>query len=80
LTGLAQVVKDAAEALDVAKNETTRTPVATARCKAAFEALERYMRDMKRRYFLSPPLTEADIISLGLKPHDSHPVGGAGHG
>jgi hypothetical protein len=32
------------------------------------------MRDMKRRYFLSPPLTEADLISLGLKPHDTHPT------
>jgi hypothetical protein len=70
LAKLAGVVTDAAEALDVAKNETTRTPVATARCKAAFEALERYMWDMKRRYFLSPPLTDADLISLGLKPHN----------
>jgi hypothetical protein len=29
------------------------------------------MRDIKKRYFLTPPLTEADYIALGLKPHDS---------
>jgi hypothetical protein len=28
------------------------------------------MRDMKRRYFLTPPLTDADYVALGLKPHD----------
>jgi hypothetical protein len=28
------------------------------------------MRDFKRRYFLSPPLTDADYIALELKPHD----------
>jgi hypothetical protein len=36
--------------------------------------LTAHMRDIKRRYFLIPPLTEADIISLGLKPHDPHPT------
>ena len=61
-------------ALAVAKNETTRTPVATAQCKAAFEALTAKMRDFKKRYFLTPPLTEADYIALGLKPRDSTPT------
>ncbi|MDR2448027.1 MAG: hypothetical protein LBD58_12195 [Treponema sp.] len=61
-------------ALAAAKNETTRTPVATARCKAAFDALTAQMRDFKRRYFLSPPLSDADYIALGLKPHDSAPT------
>jgi hypothetical protein len=32
-------------ALDTAKNETTRTPVTTVRCKEAFDALIAYMRD-----------------------------------
>ncbi|MDR0629375.1 MAG: hypothetical protein LBG24_07040 [Treponema sp.] len=36
-----------------------------------FEALTAKMRDVKRRYFFSPPLIEADLISLGLKPHDT---------
>jgi hypothetical protein len=61
-------------ALATAKNETTRTPVATAQCRTAFEALTAYMRDFKKRYFLSPPLVDANYISLGLKPHDSTPT------
>jgi hypothetical protein len=70
---------DAAQAaMDTAKNETTRTPVATAQCRAAFEALIDKMRDLKRRYFLSPPLTDSDYVSLGLKPHDTNPTPG-GH-
>jgi hypothetical protein len=61
-------------ALQTAKNETTRTPVATAQCKEAFDTLSDFMRDFKRRYFLSPPLTASDFVSLGLKPHDSKPT------
>jgi hypothetical protein len=57
-------------ALAAAKNETTRTPVVTARCREAFEAMTDKMRDIKRRYFLSPPLTEADLAALGLDRHD----------
>jgi hypothetical protein len=64
----------AATALETAKNETTRTPVATAQCKEAFDALTAFMRDFKRRYFLSPPLLDSDYVSLGLKPHDSTPT------
>jgi hypothetical protein len=59
---------------ETAKNETTRTPVATAQCKEAFDALTAFMRDFKRRYFLSPPLLDSDYISLGLKPHDPTPT------
>jgi hypothetical protein len=29
------------------------------------------MRDMKKRYFLTPPLQDADYVSLGLKVPDS---------
>jgi hypothetical protein len=47
--------------------------VATARCKEAFDALTGFMRDFKRRYFLTPPLLPSDLVSLGLKPHDQHP-------
>ena len=32
------------------------------------------MRDIKKRFFFTPPLTEADFVSLGLKPHDAHPT------
>jgi hypothetical protein len=66
----------AGAALETAKNETTRTPVATAQCKEAFDALTGFMRDFKRRYFLSPPLLDSDYISLGLKPRDSTPTPG----
>ena len=50
-------------ALSAARTET-RTPVATAACKTAFQAI-------KNRYFLTPPLIDpTDYISLGLKPKD----------
>ena len=49
-------------------------PVATAQCKAAFDALTVFMRDFKPRYFFSPPLTDADYIALGRKPHDPIPT------
>jgi hypothetical protein len=68
------LIQTADTALVAAKNETTRTPVATAQCKEAFEALTAAMRDMKRRYFLTPPLVDSDYISLGLKPHDTTPT------
>jgi hypothetical protein len=54
--------------------QTADTALATAQCRAAFEALAEKMRDMKRRYFLTPPLTDADYISLGLKPHNTTPT------
>jgi hypothetical protein len=65
------LIQAAANALEAAKNETTRTPVVTAQCKEAFDVLTVKMRDMKRRYFLTPPLQDSDYIALGLKPHDS---------
>jgi hypothetical protein len=43
-----------------------RTPVITQECKMAFEALTGHMRDMKNRYFLQPPLTDADMVRLLL--------------
>ena len=77
LTEFDGLLQAAESALETALNETTRTPVATARCRAAFGALIEKMRDIKRRYFLEPPLTDADIISLSLKPHDpTHTVSG----
>jgi hypothetical protein len=68
------LIQTADTALAAAKNETTRTPVATTQCKEAFDALTVAMRDMKRRYFLTPPLLDSDYISLGLKPHDTTPT------
>ncbi|MHB9293101.1 hypothetical protein Holit_02221 [Hollandina sp. SP2] len=68
LTELNGLIQIADTALATAQNETTRIPVATAQCRVAFEALGEKMRDMKRRYFFTPPLTDADYISLGLSP------------
>jgi hypothetical protein len=64
-------IQAADAALAEARNETTRTPVATARCKETFDALIALMRDMKRRYFLAPPLADSDYAALGLKPRDT---------
>jgi hypothetical protein len=54
-----------------AQSDTERTPVVTAQCGAAFKALMNHMRMLKRRYLMNPPLTDADLISLGLKPPDT---------
>ncbi|GHU23792.1 hypothetical protein FACS1894172_16950 [Spirochaetia bacterium] len=48
-----------------------QTSVITSQCKVAFTALTEKMRFIKRRYFLSPPLTESDFTALDLKPHDT---------
>ncbi|MDR1221017.1 MAG: hypothetical protein LBK73_15625 [Treponema sp.] len=74
LTELTAIRDAASAALEIARSETTRTPVSNARCKEAFDALTGFMRDFKRRHFLSPPLLDSDYIALGLKPHDSHPT------
>jgi hypothetical protein len=74
VTDLGTLTTGAAAALAAAQNETTRTPVTTAQCKTAFEAMIAKMRDIKKRCFYVPPLTKADIISLGLKPHDTTPT------
>ncbi|MDR2552581.1 MAG: hypothetical protein LBD31_05390, partial [Treponema sp.] len=74
LTELGTVWSTAQGALDTAMNETTRTPVTTAQCREAFAALVDKMRDLKKRYFLTPPLLDSDLVSLGLKPHDTTPT------
>jgi hypothetical protein len=51
-----------------------RTPVITEQCKEAFDALSVKMRFFKAHYFLVPPLTNADLVDLGLTPHDHHPT------
>ena len=70
LARLVTLREAAGAALRTARNETTRTPVANARCRETFEALIAFMRDFKRRYFLSPPLIDPDYVSLGLRLHD----------
>jgi hypothetical protein len=74
LTQTNSLIQTAEIALVKARNEETRTPVATAECKEAFNALVEKMRDIKRRYFLTPPLQDSDYIALGLKPRDTTPT------
>jgi hypothetical protein len=74
LTEFDALIAAAETALSAAQNESTRTSVSTAQCKAAFETLTEKARDIKRRYFLVPPLDDPALISLGLKPHDSTPT------
>jgi hypothetical protein len=51
-----------------------RTATITAQCQATFKAMTEAMKDFKRRFFLCPPLDDASLISLGLKPRDSTPT------
>ena len=78
ITELTAAATTAETALATALTETTRTPVATADCRAAFHTMIELMRDTKRRYFLTPPLVDpTDYVSLGLKPHDpTHTMSG----
>jgi hypothetical protein len=64
LTGDAEIMLTNAQS-------SSRTPVITAECKAAFDALIAKMRFFKSHYFLSPPLTDVDLVSLELKPKDT---------
>jgi hypothetical protein len=70
LADLAAKQTEAESALDVSMSPNTRTPVTVAHCKTVCKALEDFMRDFKRRYFLCPPLTGADLLNLGLRPAD----------
>jgi hypothetical protein len=71
LTALDALVAAAADCLQTIQS-LERTAVNTAKCNAAFDTLTDKMRFIKNHYFLSPPLTDVDFISLGLKPHDQN--------
>ena len=45
-----------------------RTTIVTAQCKETFGKMTAFMRNIKTRRFFSPPLTDADYISLELRP------------
>ena len=67
ISELSDLAKKASLALSKAMS-SERTTVITAKCKEAFEKMAAFMRNLKTRRFLSPPLTDADFISLELKP------------
>ena len=64
----------AQEALTKAQEAETRTPVVNQQCRTAFEALVAAMRDIKKRHYYVPPLSQADLVALGLKIPDTNPT------
>lgn len=52
----------------------TRNLSTNATLKSNFVKLKTLMRDIKKRHFFVPPLTDEDITSLGLKPKDTIPT------
>jgi hypothetical protein len=65
ITEFSALIDTAGVKLDAAKSGE-RTAVITAECREAFGALIEKMRFIKSRWFLSPPLTDADYASLLL--------------
>ncbi|MDR2185944.1 MAG: hypothetical protein LBO80_09840 [Treponema sp.] len=65
---------DTAQGLLQKAQSSERTPVINIQCREAFEALIAKARFFKNHYFLLPPLTGADLVTLGLTPHDDHPT------
>lgn len=61
-------------ALKAVQNKSTNSSMAREDCREAFRLLKIAARDMKKRYFIVPPLTRTDLISLWLKVPDTHPT------
>lgn len=74
-----ETIDEFEDALTLAKDEmyrpqTSRNAGTNVLLKEAFDKLAAIMRDFKRRYFLVPPLTHADIANLGLRMRDEIPT------
>jgi hypothetical protein len=69
-----KILGNTAEQSFQAAQSSDRSPHITAQCKADFDALTELMRFFYSHYFLVPPLTNADLVSLLLKPHDDKPT------
>ena len=70
---LEDLCKDAKDALALATS-SDRSPATNQQIRTTFGVLTDYMRDLKRRYFFMPPLSEVDWISLGLRLPDTTPT------
>jgi len=57
-----------------AAGKASRTPAQNTEIKELDDGLSELMRDIKRRYFFVPPLTDANLVTLGLHPKDSIPT------
>ena len=66
-----QTLTTAAQGLLDKAMSAERTAAVTAQCNEAFDYLKAKMRFIKERHFHVPPLTNDDLVSLGLKPKDT---------
>jgi hypothetical protein len=73
VTALAELIASATQCLQIVLS-SDRTATTTAQCKMAFHALIVKMRFLKGHFFLSPPLSNTDYVTLDLKPHKSRPT------
>jgi hypothetical protein len=64
----------AADAALTVATGAERGPANTALCNAAFKTLTKDLRDIKARYFTVPPLTNEELIAMGLKPKNGVPT------
>jgi len=48
-----------------------RNGITAQTCKDAFTAFRTLMKSIKKHYFIVPPLTLTDLVTLGLKPPDT---------
>jgi hypothetical protein len=64
LTAEAESLQDRADSPEGTKGDA-------ARARTAFLELVAHMRDIRRRVFFMPPLTEGDFADLGLQPPDN---------
>ena len=73
-TDLGTLFAAAQALLQKSRNDAVRTHVITVQLEEAFGALEAKMRFFRKHYFLMPPLTLEDWVSLGFDPPDVHPT------
>ncbi|MDR1174609.1 MAG: hypothetical protein LBK83_03960 [Treponema sp.] len=66
-----EALTTAAEVILAAAEGRERTMVITEQCREAFEAMVAKMRYIKNRFFFVPPLTNANLVGLGLKAEKS---------
>lgn len=72
-----EAVSDFSAAFELAQNifenaiVNGRTPALTAECERLFNAMIAIMRDIKNRYFRSPPLLDEDFVALFLNMPDT---------
>jgi len=73
-SGMIQVLGELtqeAEAMQDRANSPLGTKGDAVRARTAFQELVAQMRDIRRRVFFMPPLTEANFVDLGLRPPDT---------